>query len=49
MFAEHHRGKTHRAPDVPQNAAGLNKMSKSYWQTLTFDFATDTAQTLIWR
>jgi len=27
MFAEHHRGKTHRAPDVPQNAAGLNKMN----------------------
>ncbi|KAJ1326602.1 transcriptional coactivator HFI1/ADA1 [Microdochium nivale] len=27
MFAEHHRGKTNRAPDVPQSAAGLNKMN----------------------
>lgn len=47
MFAEHHRGKIHRAPDVPQSAAGLNKMSKSDWQILTFEFVTDPAQTLI--
>jgi transcriptional coactivator HFI1/ADA1 len=28
MFMEHHRGKPTRAPDIPQSANGLNKMSK---------------------
>ncbi|KAI0413820.1 transcriptional regulator of RNA polII, SAGA, subunit-domain-containing protein [Xylaria grammica] len=27
MFMEHHRGKTTRAPDVPQSASGLNGMN----------------------
>ncbi|KAI5861234.1 transcriptional regulator of RNA polII, SAGA, subunit-domain-containing protein [Durotheca rogersii] len=27
MFSEHHRGRTTRAPDVPQSANGLNKMN----------------------
>ncbi|KAI0383258.1 transcriptional regulator of RNA polII, SAGA, subunit-domain-containing protein [Hypomontagnella monticulosa] len=27
LFTEHHRGKTTRAPDIPQSANGLNKMN----------------------